>query len=294
VNCKTHYVSSDGYITLNQERYAEIFGEFETLLRVGTDVSNRLVGTTPTERHLSYADSIYTKLLCHAVSLHKLSPQIENKPEHELWDLPSACAIARCVIETHDVLGYMVFSAASAEERDFRLLLWRLHDQQRRSKMLHSIESKDPRAEEIHVRAKALNDETLNHPWFPRVAKNLQSKIKSGDAPAFLLSQRELNEANSVNHEYYTSATMWLSQYVHTYPMSIHQLSEFRAGTADALHISSMPVQYTLGFLAISITKMAETFSQAKMELSDANAALFSRWCTVVEDGVTTASWKSK
>lgn len=276
---------------MKQDRYAEILGEFETLLRFGTEVSNRLVGTTPTEKHLSYADSIYTKLLCHAVSLHKLSPQIENTPEHELWDLPSACAIARCIIETHDVLGYMVFSEASAEERDFRLLLWRLHDQQRRSKMLHSIESQDPRAEEIHVRAKELNDETLNHPWFPRVVKNLQNKIKSGDAPAFLLSQREFNKANSVNHEYYTSATMWLSQYVHTFPMSIHQLSEFRAGTAEALHISSMPIQYTLGFLAVAIIKMAETFS-ANAELTEADAALFSKWCAVVEHGVTTASWQ--
>jgi hypothetical protein len=279
---------------LKHERYAEVLGEFETMLRLGTELSNRLVGTMPTEKHLSYADSIYTKLLCHAVSLHKLSPQIENKPEHELWDVPSACAIARCIIEAHDVLGYVVFSEASPEERDFRLLIWRLHDQQRRSKMLNSIESQDPRAEEIHTRARALSDETLNHPWFSRVAKHLQNKIKSGDAPSFLLSQRELNKANSVNQEYHTSATMWLSQYVHTFPMSVHQLSEFRAGTAEALHISSMPIQYTLGFLAATITKMAETFPVVNMELTELDSALFSRWRSVVEYGVTTASWQSQ
>ena len=132
---------------MKQERYAEILGEFEALQRLGTAVSNRLVGTVPQARHLSYADLIYTKLLCHAVSLHKLSPQIESSSKYELWDLPSACAIARCIIEVHDVLGYMVFSEVSPEERDFRLILWRLHDQQRRSKMLKSIQSQDPRAE---------------------------------------------------------------------------------------------------------------------------------------------------
>ena len=248
----------------------------------------------PTEKHLLYADWIFTKLLGHAVSLHKLSPQIENKTEHELWDLPSACAIARCIIEAHDVLGYMVFSQVSPVERDFRLLLWRLHDQQRRSKMLHSIASRNPKAEEIHARARALNAEALNHPWFPSVVKNLQTKIKSGDAPSFLLSQRELNKANAVNHEYHTSATMWLSQYVHTLPMSLHQLSKFRAGTAGALRISSMPIQYTLGFLASTITKMAEAFPKANIAQTKVEVAIFSKWCSVVERGVTTASSQSQ
>lgn len=280
---------ADPFLLVKQERYAEILGELETLLRFGTTVSNSLVGTTHSKKHLSYADLIYTKLLCHAISLHKLSPQIVSKPEQELWDLPSACAIARCIIEAHDVLGYMVFSKVSPEEQDFRLLLWRLHDQQRRSKMLNFIGSHDPKAGEIHAQAVALHNEAISHPWFPGVAKNLQKKIKSGDAPSFLLSQRELNTANSVNHEYHTSATMWLSQYVHTLPMSVHQLSEFRAGTADALHISAMPIQYTLGFIASTITKMAEAFPKAKMELTGADAVLFSTWCSVVKHGVKTA-----
>jgi hypothetical protein len=278
---------------MKYERYSEIFREFETLLRFGTEVSNRLMGMIPTETHLSYADPIYTKLLCHALSLRKLSPQMENKPEHELWDLPSACAIARCVIEAHDVLGYMIFSKISPDERDFRLLLWRLHDQQRRSKMLQFIMSKKQQAEEVHQRARDLHDEVLRHPWFQNVAKHLQSKIKSGDAPSFLLSQRELNVANAVNHEYHTSATMWLSQYVHTLPMSVHQLTEFQAGTPEALHISAMPIQFTLGFLATTLAKMAETFPEANIEVTDKEDAIFSNWCSVVQRGITTASWQS-
>ena len=275
------------------ERYSKIIGEFETMLRVGTEISARLVGTTPNEAHLSYADSIYTKLLCHAISLHKLSPQVSNKPEQELWDLPSACAIARCIIEVHDVLGYMVFSEISSEEREFRLLLWRLHDQQRLSKMLVAIESQDARADEIHDQARTLNDQLIGHPWFINVAKPLQGKIRSGDAPAFLLSQRELNKANGINHQYHTSATMWLSQYVHTFPMSLHQLNEFRAGTDEAVRLSALPIQYALGFLAKAITKMAGKFHEANVEPATRDNDLFSMWCSVVENGVTVATGPS-
>lgn len=280
----------NGVVPVNLKRYSEIVDELETMLRIGTAISTRLAGTTPSETHLSYADPIYTKLLCHALSLHKLSPQVQNKSDQELWDLPSACAIARCIIEAHDVLGYMVFSEISSEEREFRLLLWRLHDQQRRSKMLLAVESKDARADEIHDQARILNDEVIGHSWFINVSKSLQGKIKSGDAPSFLLSQRELNKANAINHQYHSSATMWLSQYVHTFPMSLHQLSEFQAGTAEALHLSAMPIQYTLGFFATSITKMAGKFREANIELSPGDKALFSRWCSVAENGVTLAT----
>src|SRR6266571_2082862 len=103
------------------ERYVEIMTEFETILRYGMEVSTCLIGTRVAERHLSYADTIYTKLLYHAMSLQMLSPKTKEKPEHELWDLPSACAIARCIIEAHDVLGYIVLRDLSPEERDFRL-----------------------------------------------------------------------------------------------------------------------------------------------------------------------------
>lgn len=104
---------------MKTERYSEVMTEFETILQYGMEVSDRLVGTSVADRHRSYADSIYTKLLCHAISLKKLSPRIKEKPEHELWDLPSACAVAKCIIEAHDVLGYIVLNNIPPDERDF-------------------------------------------------------------------------------------------------------------------------------------------------------------------------------
>lgn len=269
------------------DRYAEIMTEFETLLRYGIAVSDRLVGTSVKESHLSYADTIYTKLLCHAISLQKLSPAAKEKPKHELWDIPSACAVARCIIEAHDVLGYIVLSNISTEEREFRLLVWRLHDKQRRSKMLNAIHSKDPKAYDIHNEAKALTSEAIGHPWYKNVPKYLQKKINDGDAPSFLLSQRELNKENKINHEYHVSATMWLSQYVHTFPMALHQLFEFKAGTPDALHLSSMPIQYASGFIAKSIIGMASAFPSGNLKVDSSDAAIFSRWCAILESGVS-------
>ena len=234
---------------MNFDRYVEILSDFERLLQCGMEISRLLVGTKTSETHLSYADPIFTKLLCHAISLRTLSPTPKEGAGGELWDLPSACAIARCIIEAHDVLGYLVFNAISQEERELRTLIWKLHDKQRRLKMLEAIKSKDPRVEEIREDIKALLEKATAQPRFSTLSNHHQKKIRC-DAPSFLVSQRELNQANSVNHDYHTSATMWLSQYVHTFPMALHQLFDFKAGTPDALRLSSMPIQYSSGFMA--------------------------------------------
>jgi len=270
----------------------QIIGELEMFISVGTAVSNRLVGSTTEQAHESYADPIFTKLLCHAISLHKLSPQMRTDASTQLWDMPSACAIARCIVEAHDVLGYIALSQVSDEERSFRVLVWKLHDQQRRSSMLQSIQSRDPQADAIHASARDLAREAEAHPWFAKINKGYQQRIRTGDAPSFLLSHKELNATNGVNHDYHVAATMMLSQYVHTLPMSVHQLMEFRAGTPEALHMSSMPIQYSLGFFARAISRMVEVFPHGDQEITDSQLLAFSRWGAVVENGVTAHSFQ--
>lgn len=272
-------------------RYKEIVGELEMFIGLGMQVSQRLVGTEPGHRHLSYADPVFTKLLCHAISLHRLSPHSDTNQAHELWDMPSACAISRCVIEAHDVLEYIALANISEVERSFRLLVWKLHDQQRRSSMLISIRSNDPRAQEIHNKAAEFKAEAEQHPWFSNLNVGQQKRIRNGDAPSYLLSQRELNSANGVNHDYHVAATMMLSQYVHTLPMAVHQLQEFKAGTPDALQMSSMPIQYSLAFLARAITRMAEVFPQGNLAIDDHQSATLNHWCSVAANGVTLVSW---
>lgn len=275
---------------MEADRYGEILADLEMFISVGTAVSQRLVGTTTEQAHHSYADPIFTKLLCHAISLHGLSPRVSTKESTQLWDMPSACAIARCIIEAHDVLGYIALSQVSDDEQSFRVLVWELHDQQRRSSMLHSIQSRDPQAAAIHVSARDLAKEVEAHPWFTKIGRRYQQRIRTGDAPSFLLSHKELNATNGVNHDYHVAATMMLSQYVHTLPMSVHQLMDFKAGEPEALHMSSLPIQFSLGFFARAISRMVDVFPHGDQEITEPQLLAFGRWRSVVENGVTVSS----
>lgn len=271
---------------MDLERYKKILGEFSLLLETGKRISLQLVGFETNAQHLTYADPIFTKLLAHAMSLHRLSPKIEDDVGSELWDMPSACAVARCLIEAHHVLEYIAFANLPNNEQTFRLLVWKLHDQQRRSDMLRSMQSIDPQAIAIHNRASALQKKVKEHALFSSLDKSVQTKISVGDAPAFLLSQQKLNAAIGVDHTYHKGATMALSQYVHTLPISVHQLFEFKAGTPEALHLSSMPLQYSMGFLARAIERMVEVFPSGAVDVSEEQIAVSTFWRGVVERGL--------
>lgn len=101
-----------------------------------------------------------------------------------------------------------------------------------------------------------------------------------------IISKKELNEANGVDHQYHSTVTAWLSQYVHTLPMSLHQLLAFKAGTPDALRACSIPIQYATGFLAKAIVEMVESFPHSNMEINVAHQQIFDNWCGLVRTGV--------
>ena len=272
--------------TVEQARYREVVRSFDGMLSHGLAVSQSLVGVEPGEPHLGFADPIFGKLLCHAISLRKLAPTSETASAEQIWDLSSSCAIARALVESFDALAYIALAAVGAEELSFRLKLWQLHDQERRHKMLSSIGSTDPKAEEIRLNAERLQEEVVAHPYFEHISGNVKQKIRAFDAPAYHLSKRELCEASFVDHGYYTAATMFLSQYVHTLPMAVNQLSEFRAGDPEATRLMSLPMQYSMAFLAKSIEGMETVFAPARVTPTPEVARSLELWRSLARSGV--------
>jgi hypothetical protein len=275
---------------MTPERYRNILREFDALILHALSISDRLVGITIEEKSRSYSEAIYTKLICHGISLRKLSPSIDSTQTTELWDVASACAVARALIEAYDALAYISLHSVNPSEREFRVLLWELHDQQRRFSMLEKIGSVDPRAAEIRTRAGELSAKLTAHPFYSSASKEVRRKVGRGEAPPVHLSQRDLNAASGINHEYYIAATMWLSQYVHTFPMSLHQLMQFRAGEPDALHVSAMPLQYSMPFLAKAIEGMVEIWPDGDIEPSEEVERILRPWLVVAKSGVRNPS----
>lgn len=163
---------------MDRERYQKIISDFKTLIDYGLKVSNRLEGTKTAEKHRSYADLFFNKLLCHAITLVRISPQTEGKSEHELWDLSSACSIARCIIETHDTLGYLALNKCSDEENRFRVLVCELHDKQHRLKMLGAIGSNNPKVQDIKQKSARLLEQVISHDCYENLSNQRKKTSK--------------------------------------------------------------------------------------------------------------------
>ncbi|KWC80578.1 hypothetical protein [Burkholderia cepacia] len=270
---------------MEPEKYKEILAEFDTLISHSHAICNRLTGRPIDGLHLAYVDTIYTKLVCHGISLRRLSPTLDARVPQELWDLPSACAVARSLIEAYDALAYIGAPDISAAERDFRILLWDAHDQARRLTMLDKIGSVDARVEKIRQKAVALSEQIKLHEFFANATKDLQARVTRGEP--FHLTQKELNLAHGIDHDFYVTATMFLSQYVHTYPFAIHQLMNAKAGDPDSIRLSSMPLRYTMPFIVKAIDAMTMQWPDAQSEVSSDVDMLIRQWRHIAEQGVT-------
>lgn len=271
---------------MDWQKYTSVVFDFDTLLDHAKRVSSSLIGLVPEYDHLGYAEQIYVKLLGHCVTLRAISPDPKRSTFTEFWDLASSSALARCAVEAHDSLMYVAPMNSNSGEIAFRLLLWELHDATRRKKMLNAIGSKDPQTLEIVKKAELLLDKLIKHPCFEAVTPGVQHRIRNDDTPSFHLSQRDRCAADGVDFDFYNAVTMQLSQYVHTLPMSVHQLFLFKAGTPDALHMMALPLQFVLAFLARSTQRMQELFPDRAPSAPAEVERLIRLWSGLARKGV--------
>ena len=104
-------------------RYQNSCDEFNLLLSYGIALIEAQKGFTPNNMHENYGEKIFTKLICHAITLKNLSPSPSPNDTPTLWDVSSNYAIARTLIETYEALAYISFEPIDKIERDFRFFL---------------------------------------------------------------------------------------------------------------------------------------------------------------------------
>ena len=272
------------------DKYRGSVRQFDAVLEYAKAVSSSLVGLTTPSSNASYGEQIFVTILGQCITLRRLAPDPTRRTSDELWDLPSMCAVSRCVIEAHDSFLYIAGDAVPLSERDFRVSLWEFHDKTRRLKMLEAIGSKNPEVDTIRNACPPLMKRITDDPMFQSTRRDIQRKVLDGDPPAFHLSQRERCECDGINFDYYNTVTMQLSQYVHTLPFALHQLFSFRAGSVEALPLMSLPLEYVLPFLSRVTTEMHTLFPTHIREAPARTARTMAVWNTIYRNGITGAA----
>ena len=275
---------------MDLNHYRTIVEEFDLILAHGRSVDTALTGKKPAGERQSYAGEVFVKLLAHCVTMRAIAPDPVFKAEKKLWDLGSLSAVARCVIETYDALSYVAALTAGDEERSFRLLLWSLHDSNRRMHMIQCIGKYDNRLFDLAAKEQRLHEKVVTHPHFTRIRKNLQRKVMQRDPPESYQSIKERCAEGEINHDYYTAVTMQLSQFVHTFPFAVHQLFGFKAGSPEALQLMGLPMQYAMAFLSKSLFDLEKLFPGELPQPEPDTSRKMGLWCILLKRSTKSAA----
>jgi hypothetical protein len=159
-----------------EARYQTIREELDALLKHAVAISIALAGKPATHDGEWYAEAIFRKVVAHALTLARMLPaglKPTTTGTSELWDLSSVCAVSRAIIEGYDALSYVAPHDIDETERRFRVLLWQLHDQERRMTMLELIGSSSPALPDIAADALRLREELITNPLFQGCSRML-------------------------------------------------------------------------------------------------------------------------
>ena len=228
--------------------YKKLYNDFIKLKKLSNEISSFTINKKCT-KYEEIASWVFTKNIAHIYSFDKLLPDI-NKA-NELWDLSSLASIARSIIDAYYVMYYISFETISSEEKEFRFLLFQYHSEKSRYKMLKLMNTTHSLSEiekDIEILYRKIESSKL----FSSLEKTTKRNIKKGEKSR-LLTNTELSKKSGINENYYNAVFKHLSNYIHTYPFSINDLSTFRAGTEDAINSIGLFVQYVINYLALSI-----------------------------------------
>ena len=249
-------------MSLNVGDFTKVRDDLGKVVYSAAKLSVVTSGRTVSEWSHEYASYIFAKMCAHALSALALAPTglIPAQPRAtEIWDLPSLCAIVRALIDAYYAMYYIAVDQVSSVERSFREALWTFQGEQKRLDLLRLIKSKSPELPKLQGEVDRLRTVVIQHSFFADLSPENRKKARKGDLPLHI-SNSELSIRAGIQPDYYKAAYRFLSSYVHTYPFSVSQLAQLRAGSSESLHLISTTLQYCLAFLCVAVRDFCTLF----------------------------------
>lgn len=273
--------------------YEEALSHLRHLIKYSHTASLSLKGKEAQNQQQYYASIIFSKIVSHAITLNRLAPMHvalpSNAPE-EHWDISSICCISRTIVEASDVLSYVADESDNEKFSLLKILVWELHDKERRINMLNGIGSNAPEVFEIKHSAEELRSTILSEEYSSILHPNAKGKIKAENSPDFLIPIKERCIRANVSLSYFQGAKMFLSSYVHTHPLAIHQLENFRVGDTSSINLISLAIRYSVVFLGKAIEYMQALMKNALAGVDETTKYIMETWNSIAASGVNASS----
>jgi len=269
---------------MEDDKYLEKLRTFEGLSRTAMNLSIATHGRMVTSWQKEYASYIFGKICVTAIAILKLLPKssfygaVNNI---EFWDISSVCTLVRSLIDTYNIFYYLIIEKIDESESEFRFVLWKLHSESERLKMLRLVNSKRGELYGIQQNIEKLKKKIIKNKFYQNLSYNKQKKLKSGKYGIFLTNS-QISERAGVNPNYYKAIYKYLSSYVHTYPFSISQIAEFRAGDPKSLRLLETVIEFATPYISLSIRDFVKIFPDQSGKLSHQVVDTIKNWEYIV------------
>jgi hypothetical protein len=226
--------------------YDVSYKKFDTTLHAAIDLSRYFADIpSPSGKHF-YASVLFTRLCVKAMSLKKLSPHPELLGKNAHWDYASVCSITRNIVECYLIFYYLCVQAVDDKEWEARWRLFNVHDCLSRDKMFKST-NLVPDEEAEKVISITLDELKANDYFRTFTLKQQQHYLKGNDA--LFLSQDQIVQSYGGDVEEFRFLYRFLSNQVHSLPMSFYRVDEQVRGRGIE---SDIEVNYTSLCLGIA------------------------------------------
>lgn len=254
-----------------KKKYLESVKEFEKLCNVCIQLSINTHKRKVESWREEYGSYIYAKIATHSIAILKLlpeSPLFELPKNFKVWDISSLAVLVRALIESYNVFYYLIMDDIDENELDFRFIIWHLHSESERLRMLKAIGSVNPAIKEIEKSIEDYDDKLLKNSFYDSLLSKIKTKYRKCEV-GISLTNSQISERAGISINYYKSAYKFLSSYTHTYPFSVQQVSVFKADNEESLGLIESQVNTASGYLSYAIRDYVKLFPDQEPNIKE-------------------------
>ncbi|WP_028375597.1 DUF5677 domain-containing protein [Leeuwenhoekiella sp. MAR_2009_132] len=232
------------------------------ILTLGTEMSQKVAGRI--ENHTkAYATILFTRMCATSVSMMKLGP--ESIESH--WECTSLFSLTRNLIENYHTLFYFSIDKISEDERELRKLFFDLHETKSRADMLFYL-AKEDKNQGVKIE-KEIKDRIRNNKIFKELHQKKQKNLIKGSS-SFIITREEIEERIGNSKEKYKGLYKFLSNQVHSFPMSFTRMTEQQKGRGIAseveINYSNMAFELSANYYLEGCLNMVQLFPELKSD----------------------------
>jgi hypothetical protein len=230
----------------------------ETIDKIGDYsiyVSKRYAGTTTDLWQKLEGADIFSRIGLSYIAMLRFIPRSRYygpSADLRVYDLPSAAALARTVIESYAVFFYLCVEPVCEEEAVFRKLLWLYHEEIERLEMLKFSNPQSSNIGKIQAKLIECKNRLEGCSWFLSLDEDLKRKAIDGKRARFEGNAATLGKAG-ISANYYQSIYKYLSNFVHTTAFSISQMVATRIENPEAFHAFDHVARLASGFMLFAV-----------------------------------------